>query len=94
MLKNKEGVKFSKSIVVGDNRQLQITIPSTDWKFFEIGSKAKIYPVKRDLYILRPVISSGKNQRKITIPLHNWDMFQKGDKVKIYPIKQPDKQPV
>lgn len=45
MIKDKAGY-FSKGKVIGSKIQRTVTIPLSDWKYMEVGSKITIYPIK------------------------------------------------
>jgi len=98
MLRDKKKFYFSKGKIIGNKRQLTITIPLSDWKFFDVGSRAKIFP--KDEYILhivKPIRAIGTKQRIVTIPFSDRDIFKKGDIVRMYPLvaksqKKEDKQ--
>ena len=91
MIKNKDGTYCAINKIIGNDRQLTITIPTSDWKFFEVGSKVRVISAKgKEFYRRIRLIGSGK-QRNISIPREEWNNFKRGDKIKIFPEKQPKK---
>ncbi len=89
MIKDKEGLWFSKGKLIGNEKQLTLTIPKPDWKCFEVNSRAILHS-KSGITITRKVkaIGNGK-QRVLSIPQDDFDIFSKGDNIIVYPLKQP-----
>ena len=89
MLKNKKGLWFTRNKIIGNEKQITVTIPKPDWKCFEVDSRAILHS-KSGITITRKVraIGGGK-QRVLTIPQDDFDIFSNGDIILIYPLKQP-----
>ena len=87
ILDKKKGEYYFSEKIVGSDKQLLITIPKTNWKVFEVGSRAKIISQKGQELIRKVMTMSSGRQRIVFIPYQDWDLFKRGDKVKIYPIK-------
>jgi len=90
MIKDKTTNLFcAVSKIIGNDNQLTATLSSSDWKFFELGSKVKVISAKGEEFYRRiKEIGNGK-QRNISIPKEEWDSFKKGDQIKIFPEQQP-----
>ena len=92
MIKDRKGLYFSKSKVTGSkNNQFAVTVPKKDWKFFELGSWAKLVSVSGKAINRKVTAISLGTQRIIPIKYDEHDIFSKGDVVKIYP-DQPTKR--
>lgn len=88
MLIDKQGLHFTKNNIIGNERQITITIPKRDWKYYPVGSRVKLIS-KKGIYSIRKVMELGcGKQRYINISKQDRDIFIKGDMVKIYPLKQ------
>ena len=90
MLRDKKGLFFTRSQIIGNNLQLTITIPRPDWKCFEVDSRAILHSISAiGVTATRKVRSVGNGkQRILTIPKDNFDVFSKGDTINIYPLEQ------
>ncbi len=94
MIQNKDGTYCAINKIIGNDRQLTITIPNSDWKYFDVGSKVKVVSSNnKEFYRRIRLIGSGK-QRNISVPKEEWTTFKKGDKVRIFPEKQPSQSAV
>ena len=84
MLKDKLGDYTIANI--SNAQPMQVNIPIKFWKFFELGKRIKIYPLKNDdVHIVRKIISIGSGrQRIITIPKQDNDIFKAGERVRLY----------
>ena len=87
MIKDKKtGEYFAISKIIGNDVQLSITIPKTDWRFFLCGERAKIISIRDDM-IVRKIGSVGNGkQRNMTIPASDQDIFKLGEKVRLFPV--------
>ncbi len=86
MIKTTKGFA-SVGLIIGNDKQLNITIPHSDWKQFDVGNRVKLISEKGEFetYGWVRAIGNGK-QRRISISNNDRTMFKKGDKVLIYPL--------
>jgi len=87
MIKGCDGKYFAKSLVVGGD-PFTVTIPKKFWKFFPIGSRAKVMTINQKEEFTKRIRNQNDRQRVVTVPYDERHLFKKGTKVRVYPQDQ------